>query len=334
MEKKKSWKRKAFKISLIVFGVVILLLAGSVVYIMISLQPAKIELTEYYPFKSAEAKEQCLALYKEYEKSHWPTESESRYIDTSYGKTFVHIIGPKDAPPLVLLHGQGGNSLSNWSGSIEEYSKEFRTYAVDTIGDYGLSICTTPITKPEDYVQWLDELFTRLGLDNNINIMGVSYGGWLTGLYAVRFQNRLNKVVLLEPGATITPINPQFLVRGLLSLLPFKYFTDSLILWLDSTVKETDRKQFQDFLAACKKLYKVTFTLPPTVLTDDELKSIKCPTLFLVGEHERVFSLDEAMNRLERIVPHFNKKMIPGTGHLTMPVSPFAIETIMAFLRE
>ncbi len=335
MEKKKSWKRKVLKISLIVFSLVILLLAGSVFYIIKSQAPAKIELTEYYPFKSAEAKEQCLALYKEYEKAHWPAELESRYIDTSYGKTFVRVTGPKDAPPLVLLHGMGSNSLDNWDSNIKKLSKEFRTYAVDTVGDYGLSICTTPIKKPDDYVQWLDELFTRLGLDNNIILMGCSYGGWLTGLYAVQFQNKLNKVVLLEPAKTIAQGNPQFEVRLLLTLLPFKYFTDSLILWVDPTAKEiAASNRIWDFSNAFQKLYKVTFTLRPTVLTDDELKSIKCPALFIVGEHERVFSPDEAMGRLERIVPHFKKKIIPGTGHISTLYSPLTTETILAFLRE
>jgi pimeloyl-ACP methyl ester carboxylesterase len=335
MGKKKSWKRRVLKIFIVSFGLVILLLVGSVFLLpkFVLQGPDKIEITEYYPFISVEAKEQCLALFKEYEKANWPAESESKYIDTSYGKTFVRITGPKDAHPLVLIHGAGANSLANWSGIIKELSQEYRTYAVDTIGDTGLSICTTPITKPDDYVQWMDELFKGLDLDNNINLMGASYGAWLTGLYAVRFQNRLDKVVLIEPAGTIAPANQQFVVRFLLASLPFEYFKNSL--WFDPTVKEYPAtKLLDDFIAAFEKLYKVTFLIQPTVLTDYELKIVKCPTLFLVGEHERVFSPGKAMDRLERVVPNFKKKIIPGVGHATIGKSPLMMETIMAFLKE
>jgi pimeloyl-ACP methyl ester carboxylesterase len=86
-----------------------------------------------------------------------------------------------------LLHGGRANSLAS-CGGIKELSKEFRTYAVDTIGGIGLSICTTPIKKSDDYVQWMDELFTGLGLGNNINLMGASYGAWLTALMLSGFK--------------------------------------------------------------------------------------------------------------------------------------------------
>ncbi len=70
MEKKKSWKRRVLKISLIVFGVVILLLIGSVLLFpkILFRAPEKIELTEYNPFISAEAKKQCLTFLDEWSK--------------------------------------------------------------------------------------------------------------------------------------------------------------------------------------------------------------------------------------------------------------------------
>jgi hypothetical protein len=49
-------------------------------------------------------------------------------------------------PSSVLIHGMGSNSLIFYS-KIKDLSENFRTYAVDTVGDKGLSICTTPIKK-------------------------------------------------------------------------------------------------------------------------------------------------------------------------------------------
>ncbi|GAH54730.1 unnamed protein product, partial [marine sediment metagenome] len=67
-----------------------------------------------------------------------------------------------------------------WLPNIEALSEYYRTYAVDNIYDYGRSVYTRTIKSPDDFVNWLDELFSILELGDNINLMGLSYGGWLT----------------------------------------------------------------------------------------------------------------------------------------------------------
>ena len=49
------------------------------------------------------------------------------------------------------------------------------------------------MVKPSDYVQWLDELFTALEIDN-VYLIGFSYGGWQASLYTISFPQRLNKL--------------------------------------------------------------------------------------------------------------------------------------------
>ena len=57
-------------------------------------------LSAYHPFRSVQAKEEYLAIYDRQAKQ-WPLESESRMVETSYGKTFVRISGPENAPPQI-----------------------------------------------------------------------------------------------------------------------------------------------------------------------------------------------------------------------------------------
>ena len=150
------------------------------------------EIPPYHPFRSAKAKAQYLQLYDMRAKK-WPVPSEAKTVDTFYGPTYVRISGPAGAPPLVLLHGGSGNSLQ-WIPNIEALSGVFKTYAVDNIYDYGRSVYTRPIKSPDDFTHWLDELFSALEPGNRINLMGLSYGGWLTCHYALRFPNRLDKL--------------------------------------------------------------------------------------------------------------------------------------------
>ncbi len=177
---------------------------------------------EYNPFKSPESKEKFLRAYDEEAKA-WPVESESKMINTSYGNTYVRISGSVDAPPLVLLHGMNSNSLM-WLPNIEDLSKKYRTYAIDDIYGNGRSIATKTINNINDFNNWLDELFDALKIGDSINLVGMSYGGWQASQYALKFPNKINKLVLLAPAATVLKISSKFTVRAILSLIPLRYF--------------------------------------------------------------------------------------------------------------
>src|SRR5512137_835358 len=126
-------------------------------------------LPAYHPFRSAKAKEAHLAVYDR-RAQRWSLPSENRMVDTSYGQTFVRINGAANPRALVLLHGASANSLM-WMRNVEALSARYRTYAVDNIYDYGRSVYTRPIRGAEDYVCWLDDLFTALGLVEKFHLV-------------------------------------------------------------------------------------------------------------------------------------------------------------------
>jgi pimeloyl-ACP methyl ester carboxylesterase len=151
------------------------------------------ETSSFHPFRSEQAKEEYLT-YSDQRANGWTVASEKQLVQTSFGKTFVRISGSINAPPLVLLPASVLNSLM-WIPNIEALSQTSRTYAVDNIYDCGRSIYTRALKGPEDFVKWLDELFTALALGNQINLVGLSYGNWLAHQYAVRFPRRVRKIV-------------------------------------------------------------------------------------------------------------------------------------------
>ena len=71
----------------------------------------------------------------------------------------------------------------------------------------------------------------------------------------------------------------------------------------------------------------------PTVLTDEEWQSIRVPTLFLVGENEKLYSAHEAVARLETVAPQINVELIPNAGHdLTLVQAELVNGKILEFL--
>ncbi|HYA14092.1 MAG TPA: alpha/beta hydrolase, partial [Syntrophales bacterium] len=245
------------------------------------------EMLPYHPYRSAEAKGQYLRLYDMRAKK-WPVPSETRMVDTSYGQTFVRISGPVDAPLMVLLHGGSGNSLQ-WIPNIKALSEFFKTYAVDNIYDYGRSVYTRLIKRPDDFINWLDELFAALEQRDNINLVGLSYGGWLTSLYALRFPDRLNKIVLLAPAFTVLPVRLGWIIHAIAGSLPHRFFARNFMRWLAEDLVHKDEagrviaEEMADDAYMAMRCFKPKRMVYPTVLTDNELQGIKVPTLYLIG---------------------------------------------------
>ena len=273
----------------------------------------------YHPFRSKKAKETYLTYYDEYAK-RWPIASEYKLVKTSFGQTFVRVSGPKDGPPLVLLPGDSENSLA-WTPQIAALSVDYRTYALDHIFDNGRSIYTRPMKKPSDFVQWLDELFTALELDN-INLMGFSYGGWQASLYALSFPQRLNKLILLAPAATVLSGRLEVLVRGMLYyFIPTHFIVQRYLYWYnaDSVRKdETSREAIDNMVTEVllsTKCFKRRRFVPPTVLTNKDWQNLKVPTLFLVGENEVTYSAQKAIRHLNKVAPKVKTVITPDAGH-------------------
>ena len=296
-------------------------------------------MTTYHPFRSATAKEQYLRLY-DIRAEKWPVDSQTRFVDTAYGQTFVRTSGPAGAPPLVLLHGAGDDSLQ-WTPNIEALSKWYRVYAADNIYDYSRSIYTQIIKNPDDYVKWLDEVFSALELRNRIKLMGLSYGGWLTAQYALRFPERLAKTVLVAPAATVLPLRLEWIMRAVLCFLPYRYFTKSFLFWLmeDLAKKGKDHRMMLeeevDTVVVRMRCYKTIRLIRPTVLEDAELRRIKVPTLYLVGENEKIYSAQKAIQRLHKVAPHIKAEMIPDAGHdLTIVQADIVNKKVLDFLKD
>ncbi len=72
----------------------------------------------------------------------------------------------------------------------------------------------------------------------------------------------------------------------------------------------------------------------PTVLTDEEWRSLRVPALFLVGENERLYPADKAVGRLAGVAPQIQTAILPGCGHdLTVLQSELVNRLVLGFLK-
>jgi pimeloyl-ACP methyl ester carboxylesterase len=268
-----------------------------------------------YPsaFKTPDGETSFLAAYDAALK-RWPVPYEEIDVPTRFGTTHVVASGPKDASPLVLLHGYWATSTM-WASNIADFSKDYRVYAVDVMGQPGKSLPTQPIRNQAEYVEWLDVTLGALHLDH-ISLVGMSFGGWLALAYAVAGSKRVQTLVLLSPGGLL-PMVTRFKVQGMLMLfVPSRVSVNSFMHWLGFT--EEDARPVLELMYLGLKHFRVppeTARVMPTVYSDDELRAVRIPTLLLLGDHEVMSDPARALERARRLIPDVEASLVPGCRH-------------------
>lgn len=265
------------------------------------------------PFKTPEGEARFLRAYDAALKL-WPVPYEEIDVPTPFGTTHVVTCGPKTAPPLVLLHGYMATATM-WSPNIAAFSKDHRVYAVDVMGQPSKSRPSEPIRDVADFVSWLTATLDALHLDR-VSLVGMSFGGWLALNYAVAAPQRVRTLVLLSPGGLL-PMVRQFSLRGMLMVsLPTRLTVNTFFHWLGFT--DRAYASLLEMIYFGLKHFRMpleTARVLPWFLPDDTLRSMKVPTLLLIGDHEVISDPARALDRARRLIPDMEGELVPGCRH-------------------
>ncbi|MEU7261969.1 alpha/beta fold hydrolase [Streptomyces rimosus] len=275
-------------------------------------------------YKSAAGEQQLRQRYQE-ALAAWPVPAEHLRIPTREGETFVVASGPKEAPPLVLLHGAGANT-SMWLGDIATWSRHFRTYAIDLIGEPGLSAPSRPPLASDAYAQWLDDVLDGLEIATTA-VVATSLGGWMALDHATRRPGRVTRLALLCPGGVgkqrmgllfkallLRPFGRRGMLRSARSATGLN--TPQAAPVLDQVVLT-----FQQFKPRTEQL---------PVFSNDELRGLDIPLLLIAGTDDALFDSAGTARRIQDNVPNATVRLLPGVGHAIFGQT----DEVLAFLRK
>lgn len=144
-------------------------------------------------YRSEKAGREILRTYDEL-LARWGTAVEQINLKSQYGTTHINAAGDKDAEPVLLFHGVGDDSALMWLRNAAYLAQRYRIYAVDTIGGPGKSELGEGYNKSFDDVEWLRGIFDGLSIPS-ASVVGVSHGGYLAQLCALRLPERMKKVI-------------------------------------------------------------------------------------------------------------------------------------------
>jgi len=270
-------------------------------------------------FKSPEGERAVREQYLEILK-HWPVPSSQLRVPTREGETFVVACGEvgcenDDAPALVLLHGGMSNSAM-WIGDIAVWAPHFRIYAIDIIGDAGLSAPSRPPLATDAHALWLDDVFQALSLDR-VSLAGVSFGGWLALDYATRRPKRVQSVVAMCP-AGVGRQNFGIVLKTVPLLLlgaRGRRKAAEIVLGKAPENPTPAMQYFLEFFALIHKNFRRRIVRLP-VFSDQALARLTMPVLAIVGGRDVLIDSGETKRRLEQNAPRATVRYLPEAGHL------------------
>ena len=263
----------------------------------------------------------------------WDVPYECLRVATQFGATHVIASGPKAGPPLVLLHAIAISSTM-WYPNIAELSRDFRTFAVDVMGDAGKSISSHRLKNRCEHAQWLLDVFNQLHIEQ-ADVAGLSYGGFLTLNFALQAPDRVKRIVLLAPAGCFVRFRLAFWLRMASGIfLPPRAAFKKLIPWISARKDAAENPVFEQMLV--NWLFgKAHFGVWPRVFTDEELRRVGVPTLLLIGDREVIYDPRVAIGRATRLIPRIEAAIIPNASHfLTFDQSEAVDARVLSFLKQ
>ena len=248
----------------------------------------------------------------------WPAPHESHLVDTRFGETHVISCGPTDAPPLVLLHGAGVSSTM-WRPNIVALSAQRRVHAVDVLWDLGKGVPRIFPTSHGEANEWLVEVLAGLGCDR-VDLVGLSYGGFLSLRFAIDQPDRVKGLVVLSPAASLTGLSAWFFISAISAVIvPTRPSAICRAISRYTAAKPIDEDLLEQWVVGMRGLRIPTpmNKIPPLVLSDEELRSLRPPTLLIMAEKEWACRDPKgALERFRRLVPQGKAEMLAQAGHI------------------
>lgn len=264
-----------------------------------------------------------------------PAPAETRDVRTNYGIVRVYrFAGSGDASaPLVLLPGTASGTPV-WADNLPSLLRIGDFYAIDLLGEPGLSVQSRPITSAADQAAWLAQTLEALP-ESTFHVIGLSIGGWTATNLALHQSDQIATLTLIDPALVFGDLPLETVIRSLPASLPWlpKAWRDSFNSYTAGGAPVED-VPVADMIEAGMQHYRMQ--LPqPTRISNASLASLQMPVLGIIAGKSVIHDPQLAAETARRALANGDVQVFPDASHAINGEYPDEIAAAIArFINE
>ena len=256
-------------------------------------------------------------------------------IEVEKKKVFASDAGQsfdKNKETIILLHGSGQSHVV-WS-LTEQYlsSQGYNILTIDLPG-HGNSEGES-LKSIEEIADWLDKVVKKIGVDQ-LTIVGHSQGCLVSLEYYLKFPEKIKKLVFVA-GAYEIPVNKNLIE---LSLSGDMESLNLMMKWGYGNSKQfIGGNPLQKILNSTREVREV---LAVDLIACNNykngmkaVKTVKCPTLFVFGELDKMIRIENG-KKFAELISGSKVHVIKNCGHMIILENAFEMrEKVAEFLKN
>lgn len=257
-------------------------------------------------------------------------------IRTSFGVVRMYKWVTKrtqSATPIVLIPGRSAG-VPMWSSNLEGLIAKHPVYAMDFLGEAGMSIQTVKIVDGADQAAWLHEAVSSLNVAK-MHFVGHSFGGWAAANYATRYPEKVASLILLEPVFVFQGLKTEIIIKSIPAAIPFlpKSWRERMLKNIGGAVEIDYNDPVARMIAEGTEYYARKLPGLPEQISVEQLKTWKMPVYVAMGEKSVMHDSEKAIAVAQSSVRHVKaKNWMGGTHSLPMDFPREMIAEINAFI--
>ncbi len=250
---------------------------------------------------------------------------------TGFGAKISYLeAGDAAKPTVILLHGLGADNVS-WMFNVQALAANYHVIAPDQIG-FGKSDKPMLKYRVGTYVDFLDKFMSQLRIEK-ASLVGNSLGGWIAAWTAIKYPNRVEKIVLADAAG----LKPAEVDMKLIYSLNYSTREEvralSKLVFYDQTFvnNETFVEQSMEKRVRAGDAYTINSLIESVKRDEDfldgQLGNIKKPTLIIWGKQDGLLKLADG-ERFNKEIAGSQLIVFDKCGHVPQ------VEKALDFNRE